>query len=124
MNQDSIITELENERDNVVRELQSTQASLKAKDTSRQHMMEEYATLKKNYQVLAEAHDKELNQSEELSTELLALAQAQDALRRQVEEQQHSVTATTKSLHGELDRVQALISRMSHNKVKVRHLVS
>lgn len=111
------------ERDNLLRELQSAEARLKVGEKSGQGLSEEYATLKKNYQTLAEAHDNELAQSEELSAELLALAQAQDTLRRQLQEQQQSVKTTTQGLHGELDRVRALISSMSHNRVKVRHCV-
>lgn len=118
-----MITELEIERDNLFRELQSTQAHLKVKEKSSQGLTEECTALQKSYQVLAEAHDKEVAQSEELSAELLALAQAQDALRRQLEEQQQSVKATTQGLHGELDRVQALISRMSRNRVKVTSFI-
>uniref|UniRef100_A0A4W6G0Z2 Coiled-coil domain containing 78 n=1 Tax=Lates calcarifer TaxID=8187 RepID=A0A4W6G0Z2_LATCA len=117
LNQGGVITELEMERDKLSRELHSTEARLKVGEKSGRDLTEEYAALKKNYLVLAKAHDKELAQSEELSTELLALAQAQDALRRQLEEQQQSVETTTQGLHGELDRVRALINRMSYNRL-------
>lgn len=111
------------QRDKLLRELQSAEARLKVGEKSGQDLTEEYTTLKKNYLALVKAHDKELAQSEELSAELLALAQAQDALRRQLGEQQQSVKDTAQGLHRELDRVQALISRMSHNRVKVRQCV-
>ncbi|XP_040922912.1 coiled-coil domain-containing protein 78 [Toxotes jaculatrix] len=124
LNQNSVITELEMERDKLSRDLQSAEARLKVGEKGGQDLTEEYATLKKSYLALAEAHDKELAQSEELSAELLALAQAQDALRRQLEEQQQSVKTTTQGLHGELDRVKALISRMSHNRVKPEDLAA
>ncbi|XP_069547376.1 coiled-coil domain-containing protein 78 [Brachyistius frenatus] len=124
LNLNGVITEIEIERDKLLRELQSTEARLKVKEKSGQDSTEEYATLRKSYQVLAEAHDKELAQSEELSAELLALAQAQDALHRQLEEQQQSVRTTTQGLHGELDRVQALISRLSHDRVKPADLAA
>lgn len=107
-----MIEELEIERDKLFRELESTGVSLK--------VTEEYATLKKNYQILVEAHNKEVAKSGELTAELLALAQARDAHRRQLEEQHQCVKTTTEGLHGELDRVRALISRISHNRVKVR----
>ncbi|KAF3853473.1 hypothetical protein F7725_014161, partial [Dissostichus mawsoni] len=74
--------------------------------------------MREHYLALADAHDKEQNQGEKLSAELLALAQAQDALRLQLEEQQQSVETSTRGLHCELDRVRALISSMSHNRVK------
>ncbi|XP_018537336.1 coiled-coil domain-containing protein 78 [Lates calcarifer] len=124
LNQGGVITELEMERDKLSRELHSTEARLKVGEKSGRDLTEEYAALKKNYLVLAKAHDKELAQSEELSTELLALAQAQDALRRQLEEQQQSVETTTQGLHGELDRVRALINRMSYNRVKPEDLAT
>lgn len=112
------------ERDRLLRELQSAEARLKAGGRSGRDLTEEYAKLKRNYLALAVAHDKELAQSEELRAELLALAGAQDALRRQLEEQRQSVRTTTRGLHGELDRVQALISCMSQNRVKVRLCVT
>ncbi|XP_035524042.1 coiled-coil domain-containing protein 78 [Morone saxatilis] len=124
LNQVGVITELEMEREKLFRELQAAEARLKVGGKSSQDLTGEYATLKKKYLALAEAHDRELAQSEELSAELLALAQAQDALRRQLEEQQQSVKTTTKGLHGELDRVRALISRMSHNRVKLEDLAA
>lgn len=119
LNQDSVITELEMERDKLFRELQSAEARLKVGEKSGQDLTEEYAALKKKHLALAEAHNKEVAQSEELSAELLALAQAQDTLRTQLQEQQQSIKTTTLDLHGELDRVRAVISRMSHNRVKV-----
>ncbi|XP_045925682.1 coiled-coil domain-containing protein 78 [Micropterus dolomieu] len=124
LNQAGVMTELEMERDKLSRELQSAEARLKVGEKSCQDLTEEYATLKKNYRALAEAHDKELDQSEELSAELLALARAQEALRRQLQEQQQSVKTATHGLHGELYRVQALISRMSHNRVKLEDLAA
>ncbi|XP_053197073.1 coiled-coil domain-containing protein 78 [Scomber japonicus] len=124
LNLNGVITELEMQRDKLLRELQSAEARLKVGEKSGQDLTEEYTTLKKNYLALVKAHDKELAQSEELSAELLALAQAQDALRRQLGEQQQSVKDTAQGLHRELDRVQALISRMSHNRVKPEDLAA
>lgn len=111
------------ERDNLSRALQSAEACLKLGEKSGQDPTEEYTALKNSYLALADAHDKEQNQGENLSAELLALAQAQDALRLQLEEQQQSVETSTRGLHCELDRVKALISSMSHNRVKVRQYV-
>ena len=123
VNQDSAIPELEMERDKLSRELQSAEARLKLQEKSVQGLTEENDALKRNYLVLAEARDKEQSRSAELSAELLALAQSQDALRRQLEEQQQSVRTTTQGFHGELDRVRALISRMPCDRVKVKQCV-
>ncbi|KAF1373993.1 hypothetical protein PFLUV_G00244660 [Perca fluviatilis] len=111
LNQAGGKTELEMERDNLFRELQSAEARLKLGEKRSQDWTEEYTTLKKNYLALAKAHDEEVAQSEELSAELLALAQAQDALRRQLEEQQQSVKTTTQG-------------RMSRNRVKLEDLAA
>ncbi|XP_069374185.1 coiled-coil domain-containing protein 78 [Paralichthys olivaceus] len=122
LDQDGVITELELQRDKLSRGLQSAEARLTAGERSGRDLTEDYAALRKSYQVLAQAHNKELSQGEELSVELLALAKAQDALRRQLEEQQQTVKTTTQGLHGELDRVRALISHMSSNRVKTEDL--
>lgn len=119
LTKDSTIAELQLERDQLSRELQSVEARLKVGDKSGQELTEEFTSLKNSYLVLMDAHKKELANSENLSKELLTLAQAQDALRRQLEEQQQSVNTTTQGLHGELERVKALISNMSCNRVQV-----
>ncbi|XP_065805556.1 coiled-coil domain-containing protein 78 [Labrus bergylta] len=124
LDQAGAITELEMERDKLLRELHAAEARLRAGEESGKDLTEVHAALKKNYLALSEAHHKELAQSEELSAELLALAQAQDALRRQLGEQQQSVKTATQGLHGELDRVRTLISRMSHNRVKLEDLAA
>lgn len=100
-----------------MRDLQSATSRLKA--DKHQGLEEEHEALRKNYQTLAEAHSKELAQSEELKAELLSLARAQDDLCRQVEEQQQSARTSSRDLHCELDRVRDLISRLSQNTVKV-----
>lgn len=108
---------MEADRHKLMRELQSATARLKADEN--QGLAEENAALRKNYQTLAEAHGKEVVQSEELKAELLALARAQDDLRRQVEEQQQSAVTSSRDLHCELDRVRELINRLSQDRVKV-----
>ncbi|XP_054656947.1 coiled-coil domain-containing protein 78 [Dunckerocampus dactyliophorus] len=114
LNQKGELTELETERDKLLVEIQSAQGHPKVFENNSQ----EYASLKKNYLSLAEAHHKELAQNKELSAALLALAQAQDALRSQLAEQHQRAEDTTQGLHGELDRVRGLISRMLHSRVK------
>ncbi|XP_008312439.1 coiled-coil domain-containing protein 78 [Cynoglossus semilaevis] len=124
LTKDSTIAELQLERDQLSRELQSVEARLKVGDKSGQELTEEFTSLKNSYLVLMDAHKKELANSENLSKELLTLAQAQDALRRQLEEQQQSVNTTTQGLHGELERVKALISNMSCNRVQPEDLAA
>ncbi|KAM9716183.1 LOW QUALITY PROTEIN: coiled-coil domain-containing protein 78 [Menidia menidia] len=107
--------ELKDKRDRLSGELLSTGARLR-KEESGQGLAEEYNELKKNYCVLAEAHDEELALSDELSAELLALARAQDAIPKQLKEQQR-INATTQDLHRELDS-HALMSCMAHINVQ------
>lgn len=109
------------ERGKLFTKLQSAKARLEVGEERSQDLTEGYATMKKNYLTLSEAHSEAVAQTEELSAELLTLAKAQDALRRQLEEQQQTVQTSTQGLHGELDRVRAVISRMSRNRLKVRH---
>ncbi|XP_020780015.2 coiled-coil domain-containing protein 78 [Boleophthalmus pectinirostris] len=113
LNQGSVITQIEMERDKLKWELQSGR-----------ELSQDYNHLKEDYQSLSQAHHRELAHNQELSTELLALAQAQDALRRQLQEQQQTVQTTTKDLHIELDRVLALVSRMSQDRVKPEDLAA
>lgn len=119
------MVEMEMERDRLCRELQSVTGRLRVVERTGSDLTEEYMTLKRNYLALTEAHNKEVVQNDELSAELLGLAQARDDLFRQTEEQQQRVRASTEGgVYGqaaqELDRVRALVSRMSHNRVMVR----
>lgn len=114
--------EMDMERDKLKRELQSAVARLQLAEKTSGDLKEEYVTLKINFLALTEAHEREVVQNDELSAELLDLAQAQDALHRQLEEQR--VRASTRDLPEEsaqeVERVCALVSRMSHNRVTVR----
>ncbi|XP_061823614.1 coiled-coil domain-containing protein 78 [Nerophis lumbriciformis] len=120
LNHKDEITELETERDKLIAKIQTAEGHSKVIRES----SEECASLKKNYLALAEAHHKELAQSKELSAELLTFAQAQDTLRSQLARQHQRAEETTQGLHGELDRVRGLISRMLHNRVKPEELAA
>ncbi|XP_028989914.1 coiled-coil domain-containing protein 78 [Betta splendens] len=124
LNLEGVTSELEVERDRFSRELQAAEARLKVGERSGQDLAGEFASLRNRHRALAEAHNKEVAQSEELSAELLALAQAQDALRRQLQEQRRDARAAAQGLHGELDRVRALISRVSHSRVQPEDLAA
>ncbi|XP_071248324.1 coiled-coil domain-containing protein 78 [Salvelinus alpinus] len=122
LSQEGVVVEMEMERDRLCRELQSVTARLQVAERTGSDLTEEYVTLKRNYLALTEAHDREVVQNDELSAELLGLAQARDDLFRQTEEQQQRVRASTEGgVYGqaaqELDRVRALVSRMSHNRI-------
>ncbi|KAM6951148.1 coiled-coil domain-containing protein 78 [Aplochiton taeniatus] len=128
LNSEGVTMEMEMERDKLRRELQAAAARLQLAEKTSGDLTQEYVTLKRNHLALTEAHEREVGQNEELSAELLELAQAQDALRRQNEEQQHRAMASTHDRYGEnaqeLDRVRALVSRMSQNRVRVEDLAA
>ncbi|XP_062330985.1 coiled-coil domain-containing protein 78 isoform X2 [Osmerus eperlanus] len=124
LNQESVVMDLELERDKLGRELQSATARLQLAEKTSGDLAEEYVTLKRNHLALTEAQEREVAQNEELSAELLEMAQAQDALRRKLEELQRD-RASTQGLYGEgqeQDRVRALVSRMSHNRIRPEDL--
>ncbi|CAB1312281.1 unnamed protein product [Coregonus sp. 'balchen'] len=117
LSQEGVVVEMEMERDRLSMELQSVTTRLQVAERTGSDLTEEYVTLKRNYLALTEAHEREVVQNDELSAELLGLAQA-----RRTEEQQQRVRASTEGcVNGqtaqELDRVRALVSRMSHNRI-------
>ena len=115
--------DLELERDKLGREIQSATTRLQLAEKTSGDLAEEYVTLKRNHRGRTEAQEREVAQNEELSAELLEMAQAQDALRRKLEELQRD-RASTQGLYGEggqeQDRVRALVSRMTHTGIRVR----
>ncbi|XP_046888641.1 coiled-coil domain-containing protein 78 [Hypomesus transpacificus] len=125
LNQESVVMDLELERDKLGREIQSATTRLQLAEKTSGDLAEEYVTLKRNHLALTEAQEREVAQNEELSAELLEMAQAQDALRRKLEELQRD-RASTQGLYGEggqeQDRVRALVSRMSHNRIRPEDL--
>lgn len=72
---------------------------------------EEFRALKSNFLRASEALEREISHSDELSNELLTLAHTQDTLLR---ERQRTHRNTL-----EVERVQALLSRVSQNRVRV-----
>ncbi|KAG9349900.1 hypothetical protein JZ751_026253 [Albula glossodonta] len=117
LSQENQLIELEMERDRLQKDLQHTRGRLQVADKRHKELADEYITLKSNYLALREAHEKEASRNEELSAELLGLAKAQDSLLRQQENQ-----ARSRALYGEttqeLERVRALVSRMSQHRVR------
>uniref|UniRef100_A0A8C1TWU7 Coiled-coil domain containing 78 n=1 Tax=Cyprinus carpio TaxID=7962 RepID=A0A8C1TWU7_CYPCA len=79
---------------------------------SERDLAEEYAVLKSNFLSLSSAYERERTHSEELSGELLALTHTQDTLLQERERtRRHTL---------EVERVRALLSRTSQNRVRVR----
>ncbi|XP_069036911.1 coiled-coil domain-containing protein 78 [Lepisosteus oculatus] len=117
------LVELEMERDRLGRENQAMRGRLQTAERNHKELADEYITLKSNYLALSKEHEKEVSRNEELSAELLGLARAQDDLLKQQESQ-----ARTRALYGEatqeLERVRAVVSRLSQRRVRPEHLAS
>ncbi|XP_061088907.1 coiled-coil domain-containing protein 78 isoform X2 [Conger conger] len=123
LSQENQLMEMEMERDRLQRDIQHTRGRLQVADKNYKELADEYITLKSNHLVLSEAHEKEVCRNEELSAELLGLAKAQDSLLRQQETQARSQALYGETAH-ELDRVRALVSRMSQHRVRTEELAA
>ncbi|MBN3315390.1 CCD78 protein, partial [Atractosteus spatula] len=117
------LVELEMERDRLGRDNQAMRGRLQTAERNHKELADEYITLKSNYLALSKEHEKEVSRNDELSAELLGLARAQDDLLKQQESQ-----ARTRALYGEaaqeLERVRAVVSRLSQRRVRPEHLAS
>lgn len=110
--------ELEVERDRSQRETQYAKGCLHAAEKNHKELVGEYITLRSNYLALTEEHVREVSRNQELSEELLELAQAQDTLLKRCEGRAQQRTPGREAAP-ELERVRELVSRMSQHRLKV-----
>lgn len=108
------ISSLQTERDHLRQEVSATSARLEVFEKNERDLTEELTVLKSNFRSLSVAYERERAHSEELSEELLALAHTHDTL-LQERERTHRHTL-------EVERVRALLSRASQNRIGVRDL--
>nr|XP_009295912.1 coiled-coil domain-containing protein 78 isoform X3 [Danio rerio] len=101
---------LQAERDRLRQEVSAASTRLEISERNEHDLAEEFTVVKRNFLSLRDAYERERTQSEELSSELLALARTHDTL-LQERERTHRHTL-------ELERVRALLSRASQNRVK------
>ncbi|KAL0984345.1 hypothetical protein UPYG_G00140270 [Umbra pygmaea] len=118
LSQEGVLMEMEIERDRLHREGQSVSARLQVAERTGSDLTEEYMTLKRNYLCLTEGYEREVQKNDELSAELLGLAQARDAQHARTSEEVHGQTGQ------ELDRVRVLVSRMSHSRIRPEDLTA
>lgn len=111
--QEGVVSELESEVGRLKREAESASSRLQAAEANEQDMAAEYAALKSNFLAMSEGLEREITHSQELSEELLTLAHTHDTLLHE-KEQEHTRTL-------ELERVRALLSKVSHSIVRVSH---
>uniref|UniRef100_A0A3B1JCE9 Coiled-coil domain containing 78 n=1 Tax=Astyanax mexicanus TaxID=7994 RepID=A0A3B1JCE9_ASTMX len=116
LTQDEAISSVEAESERLKLEAESLKAELGVTRGQSQELEEEYGSLKSSFLSVSEALEQEITHSDQLSEELLTLAHTHDTLLR---ERQRSHKHTL-----EVERVRALLSRVSHSRVRVRTYVS
>ncbi|ROI16446.1 Coiled-coil domain-containing protein 78 [Anabarilius grahami] len=110
LSQKGTASSLQTERDRLRQEVSAALARLEVIERNERDLAEEYSVLKSNFLSLSSAYERERTHSEELSAELLALAHTHDTLLLE-RERTHRHTL-------EVERVRALISRASLNRVR------
>ncbi|NXT36033.1 CCD78 protein, partial [Pelecanoides urinatrix] len=113
------VLELELCSEKVTGERDALRERLHALETSRKELADEYIILKSNYLAVGKELEQEVVKNEELSLELLNLANARSSLPRTEGNPYHS-PATADESSAELERVRATVRRLSARKVKVR----
>uniref|UniRef100_A0A670K221 Coiled-coil domain containing 78 n=1 Tax=Podarcis muralis TaxID=64176 RepID=A0A670K221_PODMU len=113
---ESRILEVELHDEKTTGERNALQERLSALETNRKELADEYLVLKSNYLALGKEHEQEVAKNEELSRELLNLANA-----RGNSPKSH---AQTNKDSVELERVRALVHRLSARKVKPEEVVA
>ncbi|MCJ8729051.1 hypothetical protein PDJAM_G00011820, partial [Pangasius djambal] len=112
--QEGVVSNLEAELGQLKREVESASSRLQIAEGNERDMAEEYSALKSNFLAVSEGLEREITHSQELSNELLTLAHAHDTLLHE-KEQEHTHTL-------ELEKVRALLSRVSHSRVRPEEL--
>ncbi|XP_077172493.1 coiled-coil domain-containing protein 78 isoform X2 [Paroedura picta] len=117
------ILEVELHDEKASRERDALREQLRASEANRKELADEYLALKGNYLALSREHGQEVTKNEELSLELLNLANARSSpLRRQKDSPQARGQAAEAT--DELERVRALVHRLSARKVKPEDVVA
>ncbi|XP_075371339.1 coiled-coil domain-containing protein 78 [Mycteria americana] len=117
------VLELELCSEKVTGERDALREHLHALETSRKELADEYIILKSNYLALGKELDQEVMKNEELSLELLNLASARSTLPR-TESDHHRSPAVADESSAELERVRAMVRRLSARKVKPEDVVA
>ncbi|XP_034987336.1 coiled-coil domain-containing protein 78 isoform X2 [Zootoca vivipara] len=113
---ESRILEVELHDEKTTGERDALQERLSALETNRKELADEYLVLKSNYLALGKEHEQEVAKNEELSRELLNLANARgNSPKSQAQTNKGSV---------ELERLRALVHRLSARKVKPEEVVA
>lgn len=109
--------ELEGQKNKCLNEYEVARNHLKALEKNRQELADEYVALKSNYTTLSKRYEKEVARNDELSMELLNLANSRNSLIQ--EQDQHVKTrAIYDEAAVELSRVKDLVARLSSQKTE------
>ncbi|NWQ86806.1 CCD78 protein, partial [Burhinus bistriatus] len=111
------VQELELCSQKVTGERDALQERLDTLETSQKDLVDEYIILKSNYLALGKELDQEVMKNEELSVELLNLANARSTLPCT---ESNGTFAMADESSAELERVRATVRRLLPQKVKVR----
>ncbi|XP_042654506.1 coiled-coil domain-containing protein 78 [Tyto alba] len=113
------VLELELSGEKVTGERDALQEHLRALETSRKELADEYIILKSNYLALGKELDQEVMKNEELSLELLNLAKTRSTLPHT-----ESNCSPANESSAELERARAVVRRLSARKVKPEDVVA
>ncbi|KAL2078527.1 hypothetical protein ACEWY4_026212 [Coilia grayii] len=120
LSQEGVVSALQAERDGLRRDLQGASVRAQAAEVNSKELAEEYSTLKRNFLSVCEAYERAATHTEQLSAELLALANTHDAL---LQERDHA-QRRARQKGEEVERVRALVSRVSHNRIRPEELAA
>ncbi|XP_062915321.1 coiled-coil domain-containing protein 78 isoform X1 [Mobula hypostoma] len=107
--------ELEGQKNRCVNDYEVARNQLKALEKNRQELADEYIALKSNYLALRKRHENEVARNDELSMELLNLANSRNSLIRE-QDQYVKSRAIYDEAAEELSRVKDLVARLSNEK--------
>ncbi|XP_063791524.1 coiled-coil domain-containing protein 78 isoform X2 [Pseudophryne corroboree] len=99
-------------------EYEAVKERLQSVETNRKELADEYIVLKSNYLALSKEHEREVAKNDELSMELLNLAN------RGRDENYSQSQALVSEASAELERVRAMVNQMSSRKIKPEELVA
>ncbi|XP_043380556.1 coiled-coil domain-containing protein 78 isoform X3 [Chelonia mydas] len=117
------ILELELHDEKVTGEHDALQERLHTVETNRKELADEYIILKSNYMALGKEHEQEVAKNEELSIELLNLVNTMSSLPQSWSNYSPS-QALANETSAELERVRAVVHRLSARKVKPEDIVA
>nr|XP_033770905.1 coiled-coil domain-containing protein 78 isoform X2 [Geotrypetes seraphini] len=117
------IMELKFHKEKLTNEHETARERLKAVETNRKELADEYIVLKSNYLALSKEHEREVMKNDELSMELLNMANSRRSFQTHQDTYLQSQTLVNEAT-AELDRVRAMVNRLSARKIKPEDVVA